>query len=88
MLTYMELLCAANGIDWTSISQMAHVNDQWHQLRIFFLLLQDRFVPFGPVSRRRTLSWLRGKHKRAQKSCHMAFVQFKSRCTTKNQISC
>ncbi len=26
------LLCAANGIDWVSISQMAHVNDQGYHI--------------------------------------------------------
>ncbi len=40
--------------------------------------LQDRFVPFGPVSRRRTLPWLRAKHKLAIQSKHLAFVQYKS----------
>ncbi len=61
------ILCAANGIDWASISQMAHVNDQWYRIKKSILILQDRFIPFGPVSRRRTLPWLRAKHKPAQK---------------------
>ncbi len=47
----MGLLCAANGIDWASILQMAHVNDQWYHIKRSILLLQDRFVPFDPVSR-------------------------------------
>ncbi len=42
------LLCAANGNDWTSISQMALVNDQWYHINKCILKLQDRFVPFGP----------------------------------------
>ncbi len=71
-------MCAANGIDWASISLMAHVNDQWYHIKKSILLLQDRFVPFGPVSRRRALPWLRAKHKRAQKSSHLAFVQYQS----------
>ncbi len=69
------LLCAANGIDWASISQLAHVNAQWYHIKKSILLLQDRFVPFGPVSRRRTLPWRRAKNKRAVKSKHLAFVQ-------------
>ncbi len=48
-------LCAANGIDWASISQMAHVNDQWYHIKKSILLFLVRFVPFGPVSRRTTL---------------------------------
>ncbi len=47
---------------------MAHVNDQWYHIKKSILLRQNRFVPFGPVSRRRTFPWLRAKHKRAQKS--------------------
>ncbi len=76
--TVQGLLCAACGIDWASISQMAHLNDQWYHIQKSILLLQDRFVLFGPVSRRRNLPWLRAKHKRAQKSKHLAFIQYKS----------
>ncbi len=47
-------LPAANGIDWESISKMAH--DQWYLIKITILLLQHRFLPVGPVSRRRTLT--------------------------------
>ncbi len=57
---------------------MAHVNDQWYHIKKSIQLLQDRFVPFGPVSRRRTLPWLWAKHKCAQKSNHLAFVQYMS----------
>ncbi len=71
------LLCAANGIDWASISQMAHVNDQWCHSKKSILLLQHRFVPFSPVSRRRTLPWLRSKHKRAHQNKHLAFAYYK-----------
>ncbi len=39
------LLCAVNSIDWASISQMAHVNDQRYHIKKSILLLQDRFVP-------------------------------------------
>ncbi len=59
-------LCAANGIDWVSVSQITHVDDQWYHIKKTFLLLLDRCVPFGPTSRRRTLPWLRAKHKCAQ----------------------
>ncbi len=48
-------LCADNGIDWPSILQMTHVNDQWYQIKKLILLLEDRFVPFGPVPQRRKL---------------------------------
>ncbi len=54
------------------------MNAQWCHIKKSILLLQDRFVPFGHVSRQRTLPWLRAKHKRAQKSKHLAFVQYKS----------
>ncbi len=47
------LLCAANGIDLASISQMTHVNDQWYRIKKSILLLQDRVARFGYVSRRR-----------------------------------
>ncbi len=43
------ILCAACGIDRASISQMTHVNDQWYHIKKSIQLLQDRFVPFGPV---------------------------------------
>ncbi len=41
-LTYGGRLCAANGIDWESVSKMAH--DQWYLIKISILLLQDRFM--------------------------------------------
>ncbi len=72
------LLCAANSIDWASISQMAHVNDQWYHMNKSILLLQDRFVPFGPMSQWRAHPWLREKRKLAQKSKQLAFIQYKS----------
>ncbi len=33
------LLCAANGLDWASISQMTLVNDQWYHIKKSILLL-------------------------------------------------
>ncbi len=57
---------------------MTHVYDQWYHNKKSTLLLQDGFIHFGPASRRRTLPWLKAKHKHAHQSKYFAFVQHKS----------
>ncbi len=89
------LLCAANGIDWASISQMAHENDQWYHITKSILLLQDRLSlpvlchdegPF-PGSERNTNVHKQGNIWRSS-STRAAHRLIHSRCTAKNQISC